>query len=282
MARPYKQTVDYFPHDTDASDGKTLTIIQAKYGNDGYAFWFKLLQLLGRSPGHYYDFNKPADWEFLLAKTHQNDTEKAKAILDTLALLDAIDPELYAHGFIWCQKFVDGVADAYNRTEKGPPQRPGFLVNVENKGVSVEEPEVSANNNSKKPTKTPQTKLKETKLNNTILPDFIDKEIWEDFLEMRKKARKPPTDKAVKLLLEDLEKYRVAGDDPNEVLKQSIKNNWAGVFPLKGGSHGANRQGSTKLPPRDEYTKPRRNPKLDKLVEQQRAADSGSGRDEPR
>ena len=39
MARPQKQTVKYFPHDTDASDGKTLTIIQAKYGNDGYAFW---------------------------------------------------------------------------------------------------------------------------------------------------------------------------------------------------------------------------------------------------
>jgi len=166
MARPYKQTVDYFPHDTDASDGKTLTIIQAKYGNDGYAFWFKLLQLLGKSRGHYYDFNKPADWEFLLAKTHQNDTEKAKAILDTLALLDAIDGELYTHGFIWCQKFVDGVADAYNRTEKGVPQRPGFLVNVENKAVSVVEPEVSVNINSKKTTEIPQTKLNKTKLND--------------------------------------------------------------------------------------------------------------------
>ncbi len=178
MARPYKQTVDYFPHDTDASDGKTLTIIQAKYGNDGYAFWYKLLQLLGKAPGHYYDFNKPADWEFLLAKTHQNDTEKGKAILDTLALLDAIDPELYAHGVIWCQKFVDGVAGVYNRTEKGVPQRPGFLVNVENKGVSV-------NNNPEKTTETPQTKLKETKLNKTKYipyPEFpnVDKMTKEE------------------------------------------------------------------------------------------------------
>jgi len=138
MARPRKQTVDYFPHDTDACDGKTLTIIQSKYGNDGYAFWFKLLQLLGKTSGHYYDFNNPADWEFLLAKTHQNDTEKVKDILGTLVMLGAIDAELYAHGVIWCQKFVDRVADVYDRAVDGVPKRPSFLVNVGNKGVSVD------------------------------------------------------------------------------------------------------------------------------------------------
>ncbi len=170
MARPHKQTVDYFPHDTDASDGKTLTIIQAKYGNDGYAFWFKLLQLLGKTPGHYYDFNKPADWEFLLAKTHQNDAEKAKGILEMLVVLGAIDAELYAHGVIWCQKFVDRLEDVYNRTAKGPPKRPDFLVNVGNGGVSV-------NKNPKNATKTPQTKLNKTKLNNIYIVLF---NLWNE------------------------------------------------------------------------------------------------------
>ena len=168
MARPQKQTVDYFPHDTDASDGKTLTIIQSKYGNDGYAFWFKLLQLLGKTPGHYYDYNNPADWEFLLAKTHQNDTEKAKAILKTLVVLGAIDAELYTHGVIWCQKFVDRVADAYNRTVNGAPQRPDFLVNVEDKGISVPNNRVSTNRNPENATEIPQTKLNKTKLNKSI------------------------------------------------------------------------------------------------------------------
>ena len=49
----------------------------------------------------------------------------------------------------------------------------------------------------------------------------------------------------------------------------------------KGGSHGTHKQGSQKLPPRDGYSKPPRNPKLDKLVEQQRAADHSPGRDKP-
>ncbi len=169
MARPPKQTVLYFPHDTDASEGKTLTIIQAKYGNDGYAFWFKLLQLLGKAPGHYYDFNNPADWEFLLAKTHQNGTETTKGILHTLVVLGAIDAELYAQGIIWCQKFVDRVADAYNRTVGGPPQRPDLLVNVTDGDVSVPNSRVTVDSNLEKTTETSQRKLKETKVEETTV-----------------------------------------------------------------------------------------------------------------
>jgi len=213
MARPHKQTVDYFPHDTDASDGKTLTIIQSKFGNDGYAFWFKLLQLLGKTPGHYYDFNNPAAWEFLLAKTSQKDTETMKGILDTLSLLEAIDQELYENGIIWCQKFVDGIEDAYSRTVEGVPQKPkvreslrqiaqkigcseSYLsqvitgkrplsekilkkclsLGIDIKGVNVPKKEVSAEVTKLMSTETPpnitlipQTKLKETKREDTKL-----------------------------------------------------------------------------------------------------------------
>jgi len=164
MARPRKQTVDYFPHDTDASDGKTLTIIQARYGNDGYAFWFKLLQVLGKSPGHYYDFNNHSDLEFLCAKTHQKDTETILAMLKMLADLKAIDKELFEANIIWSQNFVDRVLDAYGRTVEGTPQRPDFLVNVENSGVSVSNNAQSANRNSENPAESAQKKVKETKL----------------------------------------------------------------------------------------------------------------------
>lgn len=293
MARPHKQTVLYFPHDTDASEGKTLTIIQAKYGNDGYAFWFKLLQLLGKAPGHLYDFNATSDWEFLLAKTNQKDTETLKGILETLVVLGAIDADLYAGGIIWCQKFVDGVAHAYNRTEKGVPLKPepkkslrqiadilGFSesylsqvatgkrpaskkllkkclslgidlkgVNVENGGVSATEAGVSVDSNSGNTTETPQTKLNDTKLNDTITPDWIDKDTWDAFLEMRKGKRAVPTEKAKGLLIKELEKLRSSGNDPNEVLRQSIRSSWTDVYPLKrGGQDGAHRQTSRRLP----------------------------------
>lgn len=123
MARPLKQTVDYFPHDTAAGNGRTLYIVQSKYGNDGYAFWFKLLELLGRSEGHVYDYNNPADWEYLLAKTNVSE-DTANSILQTLIDLDAIDVELAKSKVIWCQHFVDNIADAYSRRQADLPVRP--------------------------------------------------------------------------------------------------------------------------------------------------------------
>lgn len=230
MVRPLKQTVKYFPHDTDASEGKTLTIIQNKFGNDGFSFWFRLLELLGKTSGHFYDCNSPGDWEFLLAKTHINDTEKAMEILETLAKLDAIDRELFQSGIIWSQNFVTRISDAYHRTKEGVPTRPDIKVNADSNRVN-------ADNNSKKDTLIPQTKLKETKVKNIInnipIPTWIDLKVWDAFIEMRTRIKAKPTERAIAMLISELEKFKAQGMDPNEILKQSIMNNWRGVFPLK-------------------------------------------------
>jgi DnaD/phage-associated family protein len=124
MARPKKQTVDYFPH--YCTGGKSLHILQTQYGNDGYAFWFKLLQLLGKTEGHYYDYNNQDSWLFLLAETHVPD-EKAEQIIETLASIGSIDKELYEKKIIWSQNFVDNVSDVYLRRKTGIPQRPGSI-----------------------------------------------------------------------------------------------------------------------------------------------------------
>lgn len=164
MARPKKQTVDYFPHDTDASEGRIVTAIQNKYGNDGYAFWFRVKELLGRSPGHFYDFNDADDWEFLLAKTHISVTETAKKILETLAILKAIDPELHKQGIIWSQDFVDSVEDVYKKRKENKPEKPNTVAETP---ISVTETPISVGDNSPFPPNTPpspETKVKETKV----------------------------------------------------------------------------------------------------------------------
>jgi hypothetical protein len=152
MARPKKQTVDYFPHDTDASDSRVLTVLQNKYGNNGYAFLFKLKELLGRTPGHYYDFKDGDDWEFLLAKTNISDSEIVSRILNTLAILKAIDPELFKQGIIWSQEFVDSVELVYKKRNETKPERPN---SVEKTPIPVTEMGVSDNENT-------QSKVKET------------------------------------------------------------------------------------------------------------------------
>ena len=70
MARPKKQKVEYFPH--FVMSGRTIFILENTYGNDGYAFWFKLLELLGDTEGHYYECeNCRGHWTYGGRKTGQ-------------------------------------------------------------------------------------------------------------------------------------------------------------------------------------------------------------------
>lgn len=121
MTRPRKQTVDYFPH--TCNHGQTMFIIEQRYGNDGYAFWFKLLELLGNSEGHFLDCNKPATWNYLAAKTLVP-KEKAEEILDLLSELEAIDTELWKSKIIWSDNFLKGLAFAYRNREVAIPDKP--------------------------------------------------------------------------------------------------------------------------------------------------------------
>ena len=237
LARPIKQTVDYFPH--LVNKGKTKLILQNEFGNDGYAFWFQLLELLCLTDKQVYDYNNPASWRLLLAETHVTE-DTATKILQLLADLGAIDAELHKRKIIWSQNLIENLELVYRRRATGVPERP----------VIVNKKPVNANKNR-------QTKQDKTKLNNiNMIPDFIDKETWNAFLEMRKKIRAVPTEHARDLLIKKLEELRDAGDDPNEVLKRSIMNSWKGIFPLKGGQGGAYRGSARQIRPRGSYTKP--------------------------
>ena len=74
---------------------------------------------------------------------------------------------------------------------------------------------------------------KEYKEKDFILPSFLDIKIWNDYLEMRTKIRKPATKKAKELIILKLQKLKEQGNNPNKVLEQSIENSWQGVFELK-------------------------------------------------
>lgn len=123
MGRPRKQTVEYFPHFV-STDSRTKFILEQSWGNDGYAFWFKLLEILGRSEGHYYDLSDTANQRYLVATMKVN-SETANAILDTLAELGTIDAELWAERkVVWCQSLVDNLQDVYAKRTVSAPKRP--------------------------------------------------------------------------------------------------------------------------------------------------------------
>ncbi len=103
-----------------------MSILEQRYQNTGYAFWFKLLEILGDSDGHYFRVGNPADLAYLGSYTHTT-PETATEILDLLALLDAIDPVLWAEKCIWVQNFVDGLVPVYAKRDTEIPHKPNSL-----------------------------------------------------------------------------------------------------------------------------------------------------------
>jgi len=114
MARPTKATVDYFPHMT--KHGKTMYILERKFGNEGYSTWFKTLEILGSSENHFIDCRNTEAWEYLIARL-DIDSEKAEQIYNCLADLQGISKSLWKNKIIYSENFVKNVKDAYKRRE---------------------------------------------------------------------------------------------------------------------------------------------------------------------
>lgn len=113
MAREQRKDVDYFPH--DCTHGRKMHIIESKYGNDGYAAWFKLLEQLGKANNHYIDISDEMTLMFLTS-VFKIDEDKTLSILNDLAKLGAIDKVLFdEYKVIFSQKFADSIQDAYRK-----------------------------------------------------------------------------------------------------------------------------------------------------------------------
>lgn len=66
------------------------------------------------------------------------------------------------------------------------------------------------------------------------LPDWIPKDAWAGWLEMRRAKKAPNTSRAMKVAITSLTQLRSAGEDPAKVLDQSTERGWTGLFPIRG------------------------------------------------
>ena len=64
-----------------------------------------------------------------------------------------------------------------------------------------------------------------------VLPDWISQDSWDGFVEMRKKIKKPLTDRACTGIINKLDKFGKQNADA--ILDQSTENCWQTVYELK-------------------------------------------------
>ena len=123
MARPQKNTVDYFPH--DCIRNKNLEIICYEFETEGYAFYYKLFELLGTSEGHFIVCKTKTDWKYLCVQLDFEES-KAKEIIALMVDLGVLDAEYWKeYQIIWSPQFcelLEPIYDKRNRRILSPPE----------------------------------------------------------------------------------------------------------------------------------------------------------------
>ena len=184
MGRPAKSGVDFFSHDTGAHNRRTLSALRSRFGNDGYAFWFILLELLGEQQELTLDCSDEINWIYLCTETQVSEVSAAE-ILNLLSRLGAIDKDLWLnHKIIWCQGFVDRLKDVYKKRSCQIPQKPvveresglfddeeGFISAAKTPVISAESTQSKVNKSKSKV----KNKVKQSKSNtNYVSTDNSD------------------------------------------------------------------------------------------------------------
>ena len=75
-----------------------------------------------------------------------------------------------------------------------------------------------------------------------VLPDYLDLDLWNDYLEVRRKKRSVMSIRALNGILSRLADFQSQGHDAREILARSVRGNWIDVYEPKenkGGSNGA-------------------------------------------
>lgn len=171
MARPERNTVDYFPH--ILSDGKKMFFIQHKHGNDGYATWFKILEKLATTEYHFLNLNNEQDILFLSAFCLV-DEDKLLEIVADLAKIGAINQQLWNSKIIYSDTFIESIQDAYERRNNKCMNFEGLCKHLLGLGITLTT-QNDEKDNINTQTKVNYTILNQTKPNKTIQkPDILE------------------------------------------------------------------------------------------------------------
>ena len=114
MARPERHDVDYFPF--FAKRGKTLNILQSKYGLEGIGFFTNLMRFLALTPDHYYCIKDEVDKMNFFAEVGIQDESRGIEMIELMVKTEKLDKELWEnYKIIACEAFLESLKEAYKQ-----------------------------------------------------------------------------------------------------------------------------------------------------------------------
>lgn len=156
MARPIKKNAEYFPH---YLPGKAMKYIRKKYGNDGYATWFILLEQLTDADDHHIACDE--FYMTLLADECGVSVGVLESIIEDLCKIGRFTAELwYQKRVLFCEELRDSIEDAYRKRSNKCIEKEEILhkFGLTDNSTGFPAPETTENE-----PETTQSKVKESK-----------------------------------------------------------------------------------------------------------------------
>ena len=171
MARPQKEGMDYFPHDNDAANDEKIEALRVLYGNDGYAFYFILLERIYRTAEYELDISDAETIQILSRKVGVTE-ELFNKMLETALKRKCFDLDAYEQRGVLTSSGIKKRASVV--LEKRETMRSRY------KKVS------DAETTQETKAETPQSKVKESKVKKTkgenIKPEIVKQLFGEKVL----------------------------------------------------------------------------------------------------
>ncbi len=250
MPKTNEKDAYYFPHDCNARNDPKILALRSVFGAEGYGVYFMLVEILREQPDYKLQVTK-----YLyntLAMQMQVQKERVQEIVDACCkefsegsstLLVNDGKYLYSSSLLRRMGRVDDISKlrreaARKRWENQPCKDSQDF--PESKPDANAQPEDSKEKQSRpKQTRKKQTRADQSRPEQTsIFADFAAGDMdmlaaLQGFEEMRKKIKKPMTDRAKTMLLGELQKLTTDRDKQISILDQSTMHNWQSVYDLK-------------------------------------------------
>ena len=254
MVRPRKEGLDYFPLDVDIAADEKVEYIEAKFGLVGFATIIHLLTAVYRN-GYYINWGELE--VYVTSKRINLEVNTLQSIVSQLVNIGFFDKEMFEKYSILTSKGIQTrYVQACRYRDKVSMVKEYCLLNPEDgfkkirfsyktlkKWVIQQESTQSiAKHSIAKKSKEKQRTTSAVVVAKKLISDFAgdDKDLdaaLNDFLSMRKKIKKPLTDRALQQRLKKL--HELSGGDQQKaaaIVDQTVNHCWQDFYPLKDGN----------------------------------------------
>lgn len=242
LARPQKEGMDYFPHDTDATSDEKIEALMMLYGTKGYAFYFILLERIYRSPNFEIDISD-AETIQILSRKMTITTEEFHQILNSAIKHRCFDREKYEKEGVLTSNGIKKRASIV--TEKREKMRAKY--DLQKKIIS------DAETTQETGAETPQSKEKKSKVKKNI---NINK--YAEFVSMTEeeyqKLIQAYGEEKTKRMIQILDNYKGANGKKYKSDYRAILN-WVVDRVEKEGVKGGTNKPATENKPAPKYDK---------------------------